>query len=160
MFQNLTICMDFSAVDAQSYHSASARNFSFLVGIFHAGGTIGPIFGGLLNEQTGNVITALYATTILNLAYVSIAWFALPESFSEASMIHARNRYASELAPAADADIGPFPRQLLVFSKMFWDSFPLRVLAPKRLTNSRWKKDWNLTLLALSAGLVNVTMVS
>ena len=101
----------------------------------------------------------LYATTIIHIIYASIAWFALPESISEASMIHARNVYANELASAADADAGPFRRRLLVFTKAFWHSFPLHVLTPKRLPNSRWKRDYNLTLLALSAGLINIIMV-
>ena len=140
------------------HHFARSRNFALLVGIFYTGGTIGPIISGFLSEQTGNVITVLYATTILHVIYASIAWFALPESVSEASMIHARNHYANELASAADANAGPFRRRLMVFTKAFWHSFPLHVLTPKRLPNSRWKRDYNLALLALSAGLINVIM--
>jgi MFS family permease len=145
--------------DVSEPHDLS-RNFALLVGVFHTGGTIGPVISGFLSERTGTVITVLYATTILHIIYASIAWFALPESVSEASMIHARNQYANELASATDVHAGPFRRRLLVFTKAFWHSFPLHVLTPMRLPNSRWKRDYNLVLLALSAGLINVIMAS
>ncbi|KAG8213384.1 hypothetical protein J3R82DRAFT_11881 [Butyriboletus roseoflavus] len=62
--------------DVSEPHTLS-RNFAFLVGILHTGGTIGPIIGGFLNERTGSPITALYATAILHLAYAFIAWFVV-----------------------------------------------------------------------------------
>ena len=95
----------------------------------------------------------------MHLIYVATALFLMPESVTETSMMHARNQYASKLASAIDIDAGPFRQRLLVFAKAFWDSFPLHVLTPKRLPNSRWKRDYALTLLALSAGLMNMTLV-
>ncbi|KAF8548137.1 MFS general substrate transporter [Imleria badia] len=145
--------------DVSEPHELS-RNFSFLVSIFPIGGVIGPTIGSFLTERTGTLITVLYTTTAMHFVYASITWFLMPESVSEASMIHARNRYATKLVSAADADASPFRQRLLVFAEAFWDSFPLRVLTPKRLPNSRWKRDYDLTLLALSAGLVNMIMAS
>ena len=140
------------------YLTSSARNFSLLIGIFYAGGTIGPVLGGFLNQQTGSVIAAFYAATVIHLLYALLAWSATPESISKAAMIHARNRYADELASVVDADVGPFQRQTMVLVKSFWDSFPLHVLAPKPIPNLR-RKDWNMTWLAISAGLINAIMV-
>jgi len=125
--------------DVSEPHDLS-RNFALLVGVFHTGGTIGPVISGFLSERTGTVITVLYATTILHIIYASIAWFALPESVSEASMIHARNQYANELASATDVHAGPFRRRLLVFTKAFWHSFPLHVLTPMRAKLSMEKR--------------------
>ncbi|KAF8550962.1 MFS general substrate transporter [Imleria badia] len=144
--------------DVSEPHELS-RNFSFLISIFPIGGVLGPIIGSFIAERTGAVITVLYATTIVHLLYASIVWFLMPESVSDTSMIHARNRYASKLVSAIDINASPFRRRILVFAKAFWDSFPLYVLAPKRSPNPRWKLDCDLTLLALSAGLINVIMV-
>ncbi|KAG8215092.1 hypothetical protein J3R82DRAFT_8523 [Butyriboletus roseoflavus] len=135
-----------------------ARNFSLLIGIFYAGGAIGPVLGGFLNHQTGSVMAAFYAATVMHLAYALLAWFAMPESIANARLIHGRDRYADELASIADVNVGPFRRQIMVLIKSFWDSFPLNVLTPKSIPNSR-QKDWNLTWLAMSAGLVNAIMV-
>ncbi|KAF8546052.1 MFS general substrate transporter, partial [Imleria badia] len=136
-----------------------ARNFSLLIGIFYAGGTMGPVFGGFLNQRTGSVMAAFYAATVIHIIYALLAWFAMPESISKAMMVHARNRYADELALAVDTDAGPFRRWAKVLVKSFWDSFPLHVLAPKPTQNSG-RKDWNLTCLAISAGLINAIMGS
>ena len=148
-----------NGVTTNIHHLASSRNFSFLVSIFPIGGIVGPVTGSFIAQRTGTVISVLYATTIMHLIYASIVLFLMPESVSETSMMHARNQYASKLASAVDIDAGPFRRRLLVFAKAFWDSFPLHVLTPKRLSNSRWKRDYDLTLLALSAGLINVIFV-
>ena len=140
------------------YLASSARNFSLLVGIFYAGSTIGPILGGFLTQQTSTVMTPFYAATAMHLAYASIAWFGMPESISKATMAHARRRYANELASVVNVDVNPFRRQIMIFTKSFWDSFPLNVLTPRRRRNSR-KRDWNLTYLAISAALINAVMV-
>ena len=162
MSLNHSICRLLTSVNFHTrltHLTSRARNFSLLIGIFYAGGTIGPILGGFLNQQTGSVMTAFYAATVIHILYALLAWFAMPESISEAAMIHARNRYADELALVVDADAGLFRRQARVLAKSFWDSFPLHVLAPKPTQNSR-RKDWNLTCLAISAGLVNAIMVT
>ena len=103
-------------------------------------------------------MAAFYAATVMHLAYALLAWFAMPESITNAKLIHACDRYADELASVANANVGPFRRQVMVFIKSFWDSFPLNVLTPKSTPNLR-QKDWNLTWLAISAGLINAIMV-
>lgn len=161
MSRNHLICRSLTLAKCHSrliYLTSSARNFSLLIGIFYAGGAIGPVLGGFLNQRTNSVMAAFYAATVIHLLYALLAWFAMPESITKATMIHARNRYADELASVVDADTGPFRRQALVFVKSFWDSFPLHVLAPKPTPNLR-RKDWNMTWLAISAGLINAIMV-
>ena len=153
--QNLYVIDDQNAMN-ELFTVSSARNFSLLVGVFYAGVTIGPVLGGFLNERTGNVTSALYAAIVLHLVYIIIAWVALPESITKDAMLHARRRYADELAAAVD--VNPLRRHVLILSKSFWDSFPLNVLAPKPSPNSQWK-NWNLTWLAVSAGLINVILV-
>ena len=141
------------------YPVSSARNFSLLVGIFYTGNTIGPILGGFLNQQTNSVMGASYAATFMHFAYAAIAWFAMPESITETAMAHARSRYADEAASVVDTNVGPFRRQVKIFIKGFWASFPLNVLIPKRQRNSQQRRDWNLTWLAISAALINAAMV-
>jgi MFS family permease len=159
--RNYLICRSLTLAKCHArltYLTSSARNFSLLIGIFYAGGAIGPVLGGSLNQQIGSVIAAFYAATVIHLLYALLAWFAMPESITKAAMIHARKRYADELASAVDTDTGPFRRQATVLVKSFWDSFPLHVLAPKPTPNLR-RKDWNTTWLAISAGLINAIMV-
>lgn len=98
------------------YLISSARNFSLLIGVFYAGGAIDPVLGpgGFLNERTGDLISALYAATVLHLAYPIVACVALPESITQDAMVHARYRYADELATTGDPDVGPFRRVLVL----------------------------------------------
>jgi hypothetical protein len=57
------------------------------------GGAIEPVLGGLLNERTGNITSAFYTATVLQVA--------LPESITQDAMVHARHRYADELASSS-----------------------------------------------------------
>ena len=105
--------------------------------------------------RSTNELAISYLRSTLQLCYSVVPWIALPESVAQDAMVHARRRYADELASAVDADVSPLQRQVLVCSKSFWDSFSLNVLA----LNSQRKRNWGLTCLAVSAGLINVILV-
>ncbi|KZP29860.1 MFS general substrate transporter [Athelia psychrophila] len=140
-----------------------ARNYSMLMGLFYAGGAIGPTLGGLLADR-GSVISPFYGATLLHIIYGCLVWFFVPESTTRRAMADSRYRYEEELKNAnTERDVN---EHLFVrFSKAFWYSVPLGIFMPRPIpgpagTSSTGKRDWNMTYLAISVGLVNIVVGS
>lgn len=133
-----------------------------LVGVFYAGGAIGPIFGGLLADR-GSLISPFYGATFLHFIYGSLVWFFVPESTTRRAMADSRQRYEEELKGAnteRNINVNLFVR----FSKAFWHSVPIGIFMPRPIPGSagsisKGKRDWNMTYLAISVGLVNIVVV-
>lgn len=133
-----------------------------LMGLFYAGGAIGPTLGGLLADR-GSVISPFYGATLLHIIYGCLVWFFVPESTTRRAMADSRYRYEEELKNAnTERDVN---EHLFVrFSKAFWYSVPLGIFMPRPIpgpagTSSTGKRDWNMTYLAISVGLVNIVVV-
>ncbi|KAA8909772.1 major facilitator superfamily domain-containing protein [Sphaerosporella brunnea] len=75
-------------------HRATA--FGALQGCLFLGSATGPIFGGLLVEKTGNILSPFYAALVAHTIYILYTLFILPESLSERRMRHARSKHAAE----------------------------------------------------------------
>ncbi|KAJ7244048.1 major facilitator superfamily domain-containing protein [Mycena rebaudengoi] len=132
-----------------------SRNFSVLSGLSLAGIGLGPTIGGVLVRFSGNALSVIYLASAVYATILCFAWFILPESLTGTQMHTAAIQHGENLRLLAIQK----PTPLLVIKRSFAFLEPLTILLPRpveRDLNGRHlgrKRDWNLTLLALSYGL-------
>ncbi|KAJ7164494.1 major facilitator superfamily domain-containing protein [Mycena filopes] len=123
-----------------------SRTFSVVYGFMLAGLGLGPVLGSFVVRKTHSLIAVFYVGTALRVIYLCLIWFILPESRTTAQM---EKSSAKHHAVNLDADGAPSSRfQRLSF---FWK--PLSVLMPEQSPKGG-RRDWNLTLLVLSYGVM------
>lgn len=148
----------------------SARIFSLNLGVMFTGMAIGPAIGGLLRRTTGNALTVFYFATCVHALYALINWTILPESLSPARLRASRRRYARARADARKAAVEAGTQGAVVAVKHFVKTLfsfaePLSVFVPVRVKHAKTpgkvgRRDWSLTLVALSYMFVIMIMAS
>lgn len=97
-----------------------------------------------------------YFAAAIHIFYVLIVWFVVPESLFPSQLSRARRTYSSyKVETSGD---GP-----LSIRKLFRFLAPLRLFYPTKVVGSyslKTRRDWNLTLLAMSYGFTIMMMVS
>lgn len=123
-----------------------SRVFSLSLGLVFVGFALGPTFGGLLIRATGKTISVFYVATSLHLFYALLIWLIIPESLT-----HAQRRKSAIKHHESDPQAG-------VLRRLFGFLSPLSVFLPEmngadRNPLKQSKRDWNLTLIAVTYGL-------
>ena len=133
-----------------------SRVFSIYMGLIYIGMAIGPAFGGLLIQQSGNILTVFYYAFSNHLLHAFMIWFIIPESRAPTQLSRAMAAYNKEKAQARGGVAGVVTTLLSFLA-------PLKLFIPVTVSPSnnplKRRKDWNLTLLAAAHGFVIMLMV-
>ncbi|KAF5389821.1 hypothetical protein D9757_003673 [Collybiopsis confluens] len=139
-----------------------SRIFSMNLGLIFVGFALGPTLGGLLIRFTRQTISVFYAASCSHLIYAFMVWFIVPESNSKPKMQLARAKYQEEIDLRRTREgRGPSVRTKRLFSFLS----PLAVFSPVSVSETGnplkpARRDWNLTLLALSYAFIVSVMGS
>ncbi|KAG5643210.1 hypothetical protein DXG03_001328 [Asterophora parasitica] len=143
-----------------------ARTFSLSLGLMFAGMAVGPSLGGLLIHFSGKVLSVFYAAFGVHVIYAFLVWFVLPESLLKSEMQKSKHNYETELRDSAlDRERNPAVGALVRVKRLFAFLSPLTVFLPEINPDvqnplKRKKRDWNLTIVAASYGLIVSVMGS
>lgn len=136
-----------------------------MLGLLFCGMALGPTLGGLLISSTNNLLSVFYAAAALHATYALLALFVVPESLTKekarANGEQARQRAERDREARSAEDRKPatvLDKILRVIRPAFFFLKPLAVIMPHKIEGTR-RRDWNLTLLAISYGLVTLLLV-
>jgi MFS family permease len=143
-----------------------------MLGLLFCGVAIGPTIGGLLISSTNNILSVFYVAAGLHATYMLLMLFVVPESLTkemayanseQAKQRAERAREAREVREMREAENGKpitlsrrLGRSLRV---IFFFMKPLTIVLPHRIEGTR-RRDWNLTMLAISYGMITLLTVS
>lgn len=134
-----------------------SRVFSIYLGLVYIGMAIGPAFGGLLIRQSGDLLAVFYYAFSNHFAFACMVWFVIPDSLAPAQLARAKAAYNKGKAHATRG-IGGLFAHLVSFLT------PLKLFVPITVATGdnplKRRKDWNLTFIAASHGLVVMLVVS
>ena len=107
-------------------------------------------------RQSGNLLTVFYYAFSNHFLFACMVWFIIPESIAPTQLSRAKTAYHKSRAQARGGIRG-----LLASLVSFLT--PLKMFAPVTVAKGdnplKRRRDWNLTLLAASYGLVIMLMV-
>ncbi|KAK7020467.1 MFS domain-containing protein [Favolaschia claudopus] len=132
--------------------SERSRYFSLFLGLVFVGFGIGPTLGGLIVRYAG-VLSVFYMATIVHGTFAFLALIALPESLMKDQMQAAKASY-QEIQRVLSEQQKTFAvrvQRVLAFLQPLTIFFP-EMNDPDAAPLKGRKRDWNLTLLALSYG--------
>jgi len=127
---------------------------------------IGPTFGSLLIRATGHTLSVFYMAVFNSLLYTLLLCFILPESITKEQMAFSRAKYHADLSDSnAERRLNTAVGLLRRVKRTFAFLSPLTLFMPsigKSYTNALRKprRDWTLTLLAITYGITISVMVS
>ena len=136
-----------------------------MLGLLFSGVAIGPTLGGLLISHTGNLLSVFYVSAGVHTAYLLCALFVVPESLTKEAAL--ANKEAARVKKEQDAitlakkeeNMNPIHRRMdQTLRTVFFFFSPLSILMPYKSETSR-RRDWNLTILAASYGLMTLLIV-
>ncbi|KAG9036214.1 hypothetical protein FRB95_009577 [Tulasnella sp. JGI-2019a] len=136
---------------------ARSRVFSLYLGALFIGIALGPSFGSLLIQQTGDILTPFYVAVTIHILTSPFYLFVLPESLSvEARATLTRKQHEvqeehTEAVRQAKASGLWHTRQR--FLALFGFLSPLAIFLPKKVEGSN-RRDWNLTLVIVAYGII------
>ncbi|KAK7059716.1 MFS domain-containing protein [Favolaschia claudopus] len=122
-----------------------AGHFSALQGGMLAGIGVGPLLGSFIIQKTGNLLSVFYLAALLRFIQSGVVWLVLPESLTPAQMQRAIIKHEEDALASTST------------GRPFFFLEPLLVLLPAKITrpgSSKFRRDWNLTLLAASYALM------
>lgn len=143
-----------------------ARVFSLMLGLLFSGIAVGPTLGGLLISKTGDLLSVFYFSAALHVIYLLFSLFVVPESLTKEAAL--ANVEAARVKKGQDAislakkeeNMGPVHKRVdRTLRTVFFFFSPLAIFIPSKPKAPRRRRDWNLTLLAISYGLVTLLMV-
>lgn len=146
----------------QKIHFSNSENrsriFSLNLGLLFVGMGIGPTLGSVLIHFTGQILSVFYLTTVVHTLYALSVWFIVPESLTKAQ------RRQSKIKHEEAKSLGHEGRRSLSFwvNRVFPFITPLGVIMPQISASAnplKAKRDWNLTLVAISYGLMMTLIV-
>jgi MFS family permease len=137
-----------------------------MLGLLFCGVAIGPTIGGLLISSTDNILSVFYVAAALHATYALLMLFVIPESLTK-EMANANSEQAKQRAEHArevrEAENGKpvtlSQRVGRILGFIFFFMKPLAIILPHRIKGTR-RRDWNLTMLAMSFGMMTLLMVS
>ncbi|KAJ7723380.1 major facilitator superfamily domain-containing protein [Mycena metata] len=125
--------------------------FSVVLGFILAGLGLGPLLGSFIIRTTHSLVAVFYVAAALRAIYVCLVRFLLPESRTTAQREKSAAKHHEITLHANETAWWRFQR-LFLFLK------PLSILWPEKITQGHSSKvgrrDWNLTLLVLSYGVM------
>ena len=125
------------------------------MGLIFIGFALGPAIGGLLLRTTGQVLSVFFLAAAIHTAYVLFAWFVVPEPLTTEQMQNSIKKHEERLHESQhDHDQH---RAVTYMKRIFQFLSPLTIFIPSRKAGTG--KDWNLTLIALSYGLIYLILV-
>lgn len=143
-----------------------SRVFSRLLGLLFCGVAVGPALGGVLISKTGDLLSVFYLSAALHATYFLCALFIVPESLTKraaAANVEAARRKGEEDAiklARKQENMTPIRKRMdQILRRVFFFFSPLSIFLPSKIPVSR-RRDWNLTLLAISYGFVTLLMGS
>ncbi|PVF98942.1 MFS general substrate transporter [Serendipita vermifera] len=139
-----------------------SRVFSLMLGLMFCGMVFGPTLGGLMVSRTNNLLSVFYMTASTHIFYLVMALFVVPESLPKEAQL-ANREEARKKADAAKNephwnDLSPPERIQRALGKIFFFLSPLDIFLPRSSDGTR--RRWNLTILALSYGVMTILMGS
>ncbi len=135
--------------------SASSRFFSLNLGLIFIGVALGPAIGGLLLRTTGQVLSVFFLAAAIHATYALFVWFVVPEPLTTEQMQNSMKKHEERLH-GSQHDHHTY-RAATYIKRIFQFLSPLAIFIPSR--KARTGKDWNLTLIALSYGLIYLILV-
>jgi hypothetical protein len=126
---------------------------------------LGPTLGGLLISGTGNILSVFYVTAMLHTFYLLMAVFVVPESLTKeaalANIEAARVKAEQDTIILAKQEETMTPAQKRIYRILrtaFFPLSPLAIFIPRKVEGSR-RRDWNLTAIAITYGLIVLLVV-
>jgi hypothetical protein len=137
-----------------------------MLGLLFSGVALGPAIGGLVISSTNNILSVFYIAAALHATYMLLMLFVVPESLTK-EMAYANSEQAKQRAERAretrEAENGkPVTLSQRVGRSLriiFFFMKPLTIVLPHRVEGTR-RSDWNLTMLAISYGMITLLTVS
>jgi MFS family permease len=123
---------------------------SMVVGILAAGVAFGPVIGGFLIGASHQLLSVFYAAVVVLACFVVFVLTWLPESLSQEQMLVNKSKYATR--PPGDTIWSIFLAPLSMFLPTRFESTPG--------SGGQRGKDWNLTLIVITYGIVTMILVS
>jgi MFS family permease len=142
---------------------ASSRAFSLFLGVLFAGAALGPSLGSLLIRVTHNVLSVFYGAAILHAIYLVMACIVIPESVTRSQMAASQARHIEEIRALKEVREGTVVGLWDRIKRFFRLLSPLGIFLPAHnrgrnpLKGNR--RDWNLSLIAVSYSLTVMLMV-
>ena len=142
-----------------------AKVFSLMLGLVFCGMALGPTLAGLIISQTGDLLTPFYISTTIHATYLLMALLVIPESLTkDAALANAeaaklkKEQDALKLAKQEENMTHTYKWIHRTLRAIFFFLSPLAIFIPQNVENSR-RRDWNMTAVAISYGLVILLMV-
>ncbi|KAK2466711.1 hypothetical protein APHAL10511_000969 [Amanita phalloides] len=135
---------------------ARSRIFSLSHGLLFSGFVIGPTIGSLLIRFTGQVLSVFFLAASMHVLYAFFIWFIVPESLSRKQMQTSREKYEERIRESHHNH--PIKRVAVNIKRMLRFLSPLAIFIPSVHPNSRGNEDWKLTFMALSYGLLYLSL--
>ena len=136
-----------------------------MLGLLFCGIALGPTLGGLLISATGDLLSVFYVAATLHVFYLLMALFVVPESLTkEAALANAevaRLKAEQDAIALAKEEENMAPTRKRIHRALrtaFFFLSPLDIFIPYKVESSRGR-NWNLTAIAISYGLVTLLMV-
>jgi MFS family permease len=159
------------------------RAFSSLFGLFFAGVAVGPIIGGYSIEIMGSILAPFYISVVACFLNICAIIFILPESLPKGHQMLAREKNAARRErrqmsheEAVRETDGAFWRRSVTrllhnLGSLFAFARPMAMLLPRRRvvsdgdaaelgSNTKGRRDWNITVIAVASGLYSMMIVS
>jgi MFS family permease len=139
--------------------------FSLMLGLLFCGIALGPTLGGLLISETGDLLSVFYIAAALHVVYLFMALFVVPESLTKEAALE--NAEVARMKAEQDAillakqeeNMTPARKRIhRILRTAFFFLSPLDIFVPHNVEGSR-RREWNLTAVAISYGLVVLLMV-
>lgn len=125
------------------------------MGLLYIGFALGPVIGGLLLRTTGQVLSVFFLSAAIHVAYVLFVWFVVPEPLTTEQMQNSIKKHEQRLYGLQHAHHNY--RAATYVKRIFRFLSPLTILIPSRKDSTG--RDWSLTLIALSYGLIYLILV-
>lgn len=128
------------------------------------GFAVGPTIGSLIIRLTHSTISIFYAAAFLHFLYALAMWFLLPESVTLRQRQESAAKYEEEIQLAQEYRASSASNVYVTIKRAFAFLYPLAIFSPRVSSHGgnplKDRKDWGLTLLALSYGFTVSIMVS
>ncbi|KAG8885596.1 hypothetical protein FRB97_000504 [Tulasnella sp. 331] len=138
-----------------------SRVFSLYMGTLFVGVAFGPTLGSIIIDATQDLLTPFYIALTIHMLMLPLYLLVLPESLSmEARVALAKKQHEvqGERAEAVrQAKASGLWHTREKFLALFSFLAPLAIFLPRRIEGTG-RRDWNLTLLIVSSGIIFAQM--
>ncbi|KAG8889929.1 hypothetical protein FRB98_001975 [Tulasnella sp. 332] len=140
---------------------ARSRVFSLYMGTLFVGVAFGPTLGSIIIDATQDLLTPFYIALTIHMLMLPLYLLVLPESLSmeaRAALAKKQHEVQGERAEAVrQAKASGLWHTREKFLALFSFLAPLAIFLPRRIEGTG-RRDWNLTLLIVSSGIIFAQM--